>query len=53
MSRENSKFDESLARLENALHEELCKFMIISRKILLRMRCISDKICRENQNISC
>jgi hypothetical protein len=26
------------------------KFMIISRSILLRMRNVSDKICRKNQN---
>ena len=28
----------------------LCKFMIISRWIILRMRNVSDKICIENQN---
>jgi hypothetical protein len=32
------------------LHEDLCTFMIISRWILVRMRNVSDKICRENQN---
>jgi hypothetical protein len=32
------------------LHEYLCMFMIISRSILLRMRNVSDKSCRENQN---
>jgi hypothetical protein len=32
------------------LHEDLCTFMTISRWILLRMRNVSDKICRENQN---
>jgi hypothetical protein len=31
-------------------HEDLCTFMIISRLILLRMRNLSDKICRENKN---
>ena len=31
------------------LHEELCAF-IISRWILSRMRNVSDKSCRENQN---
>ena len=30
--------------------EDLCTFMIISRWILLRMRNVSDKSCRENQN---
>jgi hypothetical protein len=33
------------------LHEDLCTFMVISRWILLRMRNVSDKSCRENQNI--
>ena len=32
------------------LHEDLCTFMIISRLILLRMRNVSDKHYRENQN---
>jgi hypothetical protein len=32
------------------LHEDLCTFMIVSRSILLRMKNISDKSCRENQN---
>jgi hypothetical protein len=31
------------------LHEDLCKFMI-SRLILLRMRSVSDRSCRENQH---
>ena len=30
------------------LHEELCTFMIISRRILLRLRNVSDKSCGEN-----
>ena len=32
------------------LHEDLWTFMIMSRGIFLRMRNVSDKICRENQN---
>ena len=32
------------------LYEDLCTFVIISRSVLLRIRNISDKICRENQN---
>jgi hypothetical protein len=32
------------------LLEELCTFMIISRWILLGMRDVSNKSCRENQN---
>jgi hypothetical protein len=34
----------------STLHKDLCKFMIISRWITLRIRNISDKNCRENQN---
>jgi len=33
------------------LHEDQCTFLIISRSFLLRMRNVSDKSCRENQNI--
>ena len=29
---------------------DLRTFMIVSRQILLRMRSVSDKICRENQS---
>jgi hypothetical protein len=32
------------------LHEYLCTFMIISPSILLRIRNVSDKSCRKNQN---
>ena len=32
------------------LHENLCTFFIISRSALLRLRNVSDKRCRENQN---
>jgi len=32
------------------LHEKLCKFMIIFLLILVTMRNVSDKVCRENQN---
>jgi hypothetical protein len=31
-------------------HAHLCRFMMISPRILLRMRNVSDKICKENQN---
>ena len=34
------------------LHEDLCTF-IISRSILLRIRNVSDKRCRENQHTNC
>jgi hypothetical protein len=32
------------------LHEDQYTFLIISRSVLLRMRNVSDKSCRENQN---
>jgi hypothetical protein len=32
------------------VHEDLCKFLIISCSILLRMRNVSDKICTKNQD---
>ena len=32
------------------LHEDLCRFIIISRAIILRIRNVSDKSCGENQN---
>ena len=34
----------------DTLHEDQYTFLIISRLILLRMRNVSDKSCRENQN---
>jgi len=33
------------------LHEDLCTFMTLSHSVLLIMRNILDKSCRENQNI--
>jgi len=45
------KFDENLTRITGTLHEELRYiFFVISRWIILRMRNVSDKSCRENQN---
>ena len=32
------------------LHEDQYTFLIISRSVTLRMRNVSDKICRGNQN---
>jgi len=32
------------------LHEDLCVFVIISHRGILRMRNVSDKNCRGNQN---
>jgi len=40
----------SLCPSVNTLHEDVCTFMIILRQIFLRMRNVSDKSCRENQN---
>jgi hypothetical protein len=37
-------------QLDYTLHEDLCTVMTISRLILLIMRNVSDKSCRENQN---
>jgi hypothetical protein len=32
---------------------DVCTFVIISRPVLLRMRNVSGKICRKNQNTFC
>ena len=37
-------------RIKGAVHEDQYIFLIISRSFLLRMRNVSDKLCRENQN---
>jgi len=34
-------------RNNGTLHENLCKFVIIFRSILVTMRSVSDKVCRE------
>jgi len=44
------KFHWSPTRITGTLHEDLSTFMIISRSVILRMRNVSDKSCRENQN---
>jgi len=36
-----------MIRITGTLREDLCTFMIISDSILLRMRNVSDKFCRE------
>ena len=36
--------------MTDTLHEHLCTFTIISCRVLIRMRNVSDKSCRENQN---
>jgi hypothetical protein len=40
----------NLTRIISTLHEDRYTFLFISRCILLRMRNVSDKSCRENQN---
>ena len=44
------KFLQNLTRIMATLYEEQYIFLITSRSFLLRMRNVSDKICRENQN---
>ena len=45
------KFHENLITMTGTLHAaDRHTFMIISRSVLLRIRNISDKIYRENQN---
>jgi len=46
------RFHYNLTRITGNLHEDLCTFLIIFSWILLIMRNLSDKSCRENQNIS-
>jgi hypothetical protein len=47
---ENSKIHQNLTRIMDTIREDRYTFLIISRSILLRMRNVSDKNCRENQN---
>jgi hypothetical protein len=35
----------------STLHEYLCVFIIASRWNILRMKYLSEKLCRENQNV--
>jgi len=39
-----------MTRITGTSHEDLCTFMIISRRILLRIRSVSDKSCIQSQN---
>ena len=45
-----SEFHSKPKKVTGILHEHLCTVVTTSRWILLRMRNISDKSCRENQN---
>jgi hypothetical protein len=44
------KIQVSVIRITGILHEDVFTFMTISRRILLRMRNVSNKSCRGNQN---
>jgi hypothetical protein len=44
------KFHENPPRITSTVHKGVFTFMTISRWILLRMRNVLDKTCRENQN---
>jgi hypothetical protein len=39
-----------IEKITGTLHEDLRKFLIISRRILIRMRNVSGRVCRESQN---
>jgi len=50
-SAENSQVSfKKMTRMTGTLHKDLCKILIISRLPLRRVRNVSDKPCRENQN---
>jgi len=51
--RENSSFIKNLTRITGTLHEDQYTFFITLPLILVRMRNISHKTCRENQNRRC
>ena len=44
------QFHSSMTRITGTLHEDLYTFKIVSRWVLLRMRHVWDKRCRENRN---
>ena len=44
------KFNLNLTGITGTFREDQCTFLIIPRSFLLRMRNVSDKSCRENQN---
>ena len=47
---ENIRISLKLDKNKGSLHEDQNTFFIISHSVLLRMKNISDKSCRENQN---
>ena len=44
------KFHYNLTRIIGNLDEDLCNFMATARRILLRVKNVVDKSCKENQN---
>ena len=48
--RRKFKFHSNLTRRKDTLHEDQYTFLIISRSVLLKMKNVADKSCRENQN---
>ena len=44
------KFHYNPTRITGTVHEDVFTFITISRRVLLRMRNIPNKSCRENQN---
>jgi hypothetical protein len=48
--RENSSFIKNPTRRTGTIHEDQCTFLVMPRSVLLRIRDISDKGCRGNQN---
>jgi len=43
------KFSENLSRITDTVHGDQYTFLVISRTVF-RMKSVSDKSCRENQN---
>jgi hypothetical protein len=43
------KFHYDQTRIERTQHEDQCTFSITSRSVLLRMKSVSDKLCRGTQ----
>jgi hypothetical protein len=43
------EFHLNRTRITGTLHEDLCTFIVTSRSVLLRMRYVPDKSCRENR----
>ena len=44
------RFNENRTRITDTLYEDRCTFLFVFHSVLLRIRNVSDKICRENQN---